>query len=74
MPVYNAGTPGKMVALYLLMLSSTSFKSRTFGTMTMLAPDDMEKFMPATMPYTWKRGMPIRVTSAPSLRLVDTSS
>ena len=37
-PLYNKGTPGKMVALYLLMLFNTSFKSRAFGTITNLAP------------------------------------
>ena len=46
MPLYSMGTPGKMVALYLLIFSSTSFKSRAFGIITMLAPDAMRKVHP----------------------------
>ena len=38
------------VGLYLLMFSRTSFRSRAFGIITMLAPLAMAKFIPATIP------------------------
>src|SRR6185369_13627702 len=50
MPLYNSGTPGKIVVLYLLIFSSTSFKSRALGIMTMLAPIAIATLIPATMP------------------------
>ena len=59
-------TPGKIVALYLLIFFNTSGMSRALGTITMLAPPAIAKFIPATMPYTWKSGMAINTTSLPS--------
>src|SRR5262245_22981338 len=48
MALYNVGTPGKIVGLYLWMFSSTSGISRALGTITIVALNDIAMLMPAT--------------------------
>src|SRR4030042_4666950 len=66
MAVYWVGTPGNMDALYFWMLERTSAMSLGLGIMTIDAPERTANNIPATIPYTWKRGMAMRTVSFPS--------